>query len=372
MQIGGEDAACGEQALVVLALALAEQLLVPLVHQGEVRLVAFQNFNALALAVQDVADGSILVSIVVLAQNGEALHGIGSALHQVVDADTGSSNGQQAHSAQHGVAAAHVVGDHEGGPALCVGQLLQGALGTVGGGVDALVGFFHAHLLFQQFTQYAECQRSLGGSAGLGNDVDGEALALAQADDVVQVGGADAVAAEVDLGAIFQLVVELALDGLDDSACAQIAAADAGHHQHIRILADLCGGFLDAGELFLIIITGQIHPAEEIIARAGLCFQLVMGSFHLRIDGCIFLFADKAGEVFGVQCDTHFIITSKRFAGPLPCEEISWYKCTVPSGQSQGQNPWISYNFNSVFLFLHPELFTQTVPRSLLQRAFVR
>ena len=40
-----------------------------------------------------------------------------------------------------------------------------------------------------------------------------------------------------------------------------------------------------------------------------------MGSFHLRIDGCIFLFADKAGEVLRVQCDAHCIITSKRFAG---------------------------------------------------------
>ncbi|EDP22665.1 hypothetical protein FAEPRAM212_00445 [Faecalibacterium prausnitzii M21/2] len=36
--------------------------------------------------------------------------------------------------------------------------------------------------------------------------------------------------------------------------------------------------------------------------------------------------------MFRVQCDTHFIKTSKRSAGPLPCEEISWYKCTVPSG----------------------------------------
>ena len=54
VQVGGEDAACGEQALVVLALALAEQLLIPLVHQGEVGLVALQDLNSLALAVQDV------------------------------------------------------------------------------------------------------------------------------------------------------------------------------------------------------------------------------------------------------------------------------------------------------------------------------
>ena len=46
----------GHQALLVLALALAEQLLVPLVHHGEVRLEAGQRLHALALAVQDVAE----------------------------------------------------------------------------------------------------------------------------------------------------------------------------------------------------------------------------------------------------------------------------------------------------------------------------
>ena len=126
--------------------------------------------------------------------------------------------------------------------------------------------------------------------------------------------------------------MELALDGLDDSACAQIAAADTGHDQNIGVLADLGSSCLDAGELFLVVIPGQGHPAQKIAAGAVLGFQLLVGGFYLRVDGCIFLFADEAGEVFRVQCDTHFIKTSKRSAGPLPCEEISWYKCTVPSG----------------------------------------
>ena len=306
MQVGGEDAACGEQTLVVLALALTEQLLVPLVHEGEVRLIALEDLDALALAVQDVADGGVLVSIVIGAQHGEALHSVGSALHQSIDIDAGSGDGQQTHGAQHGVAAAHVIGNYEGGPALCVSQLLQGALGTVGGGVDALVGFLHAHLLFQQFTQHTEGQRGLGGGAGLGDDVDGEALALAQADDVVQVGGADAVAAEVDLQTILQLVVVHTLNGFHNSACAQIAAADAGHDQNVRVLADLGSGCLDAGELFLVIIPGQGHPAQKIAAGAILGFQLLVGGFYLRINSCIFLFADEAGEVFRVQCDTHY------------------------------------------------------------------
>ena len=58
-----------------------------------------------------------------------------------------------------------------------------------------------------------------------------------------------------------------------------------------------------------------------------------MGSFHLRIDGCIFLFADKAGEVFCVQCDAHFIITSKRFAGPLPARKYLGISVPFPPGK---------------------------------------
>ena len=332
VQVGGEDAACGEQTLVVLALALTEQLLVPLVHEGEVRLIALEDLDALALAVQDVADGRILVGVVVGAEHGEALHSVGCALHDVVDADAGSSDGQQAHSGKDGVAAADIVGDDEGGPALGVSQLLEGTLGAVGGGIDALVGFFHAHLVFQQLAQHTEGQRGLGGGAGLGDDVDGEALALAQRDDVIQIGGADAVAAEVDLQAVVQLVVVHTLDGFDDGACAQIAAADTGHDQNVGVLADLGSSCLDAGELFLVVIPGQGHPAQKIAAGAVLGFQLLVGGFYLRVDGCIFLFVDKTGEVLCIQSETHSIKTSKRSAGSLPCEEISWYKCTVPSG----------------------------------------
>ena len=317
MQVGGEDAACGEQALVVLALALAEQLLIPLVHQGEVRLVAFEDLHRLALAVQDVADGGVLVSVVVLAQDGEALHGVGCALHQLVDVDAGSGDGQQTHGGEHGVAAADVIGNHESGPALRVRQLLQSALGTVGGGVDALVGFFHTHLIFQQLAQHAEGQRGLGGGAGLGDDVDGELLALAQSDDIVQVGGADAVAAEVDLQAVLDLVVVQALHSLDDGAGTQIAAADTGDDQNLGVLTDLLGGLFDAGELFLVVIAGQIHPAQEVIAGAILGFQLLVGGFHLRVDGLVFLFVDKAGEVLCIQNDAHSIRTSKRFCGPF-------------------------------------------------------
>ena len=185
------------------------------------------------------------------------------------------------------------------------GQLLQGALGPVGGGVDPLVGLFGAHLIFQQLAQHAEGQAGLGGGAGLGDDVDGEPLALAQGDDVIQCGGADAVAAEVDLQARLQLVVVDALDGLHHSPGAQIAAADAGHNQDVGIAADLFGRSLDAGELFLIIIPGQIHPAQEVVAGAGLGLQALVGCSYLGIDGSKLILFDKRRKVLGVKRNAH-------------------------------------------------------------------
>ena len=342
VQVGGEDAACGEQALVVLALALAEQLLVPLVHQGEVGLVALEDLDLLALAAEDVAGGGVLVGVVVGAEHREPLHGVGRALHQLGDVDAGGGDGQQAHGRQHRVAAAHVVRHHEGGPALAVSQLLEGAAGAVGGGVDPLVGLLHADFLLQQLAQDAESQAGLGGGARFGDDVDREALALAQRDDVVQGGGADAVAAEVDLQALFQLVVVDALDGLHHGAGAQVAAADAGHHQHVGVAADLLGSGLDAGELFLIVIAGQIHPAQKVVAGAGLGFQLLVGRSHLRVNGGELVFFDKRSEVFGIKRNAHVLglqtvpfpvwfHAAGRGRGPVfRRRRKSLSKCTVP------------------------------------------
>jgi len=111
--------------------------------------------------------------------------------------------------------------------------------------------------------------------------------------------------------------VELALDGFDHSAGTQIAAADAGDDQHVGILTDLGGCFLDAGELVLIVLTGQIHPAQEIVARAVLGFQHLVGGFHLRVDGLILFFLNKGGKVFRVQCETHILSKPPDIFGAL-------------------------------------------------------
>ena len=209
VQIRGEDDRGGEQALVVLALALAEELLPPLVHHGVAGLVADHDLGALALVVQDVADGGVLVAVVLL-QRGVVvqLHGLLGAAHQGIDVRAGHGDGQQAHGGEHRVAAAHVIGHHKGLVALFVGQVLQGALGLVGGAEDALPGALLAVLLLQQLPEHPEGDGGLGGGAGLGNHVDGDVLALANLHQLRQGGGADGVPGEVDgRGVLAQVVV---------------------------------------------------------------------------------------------------------------------------------------------------------------------
>ena len=314
MQVGGEDDAGGHEALVVLAFALAVELLVPLVHHGEVGLVGGHQLNALALAVQDVAGGGVFVAVVVRRADGVGGAGVRSALHQLVDVAAGAGDGQQAHGGEHRVAAAHVVGHHKGGPALVVGLLFQGAAGLVGGGVDAVFGLFLAVAVFQILLEHPEGQRGLGGGAGFGDDVHAHPLAFAAGQDVVQVGRRDGVAGEEDLRGVFAgAVVHLALDGLDGGTGAQIGAADADDHQHVGIRTDLLGGSLDAGEFLFVIVDGEVHPAQEIVAGAGALFQQFVGRFHLGPDGAPLALVHKTVQVFSVEFYAHVMLSR-----PLP------------------------------------------------------
>ena len=274
VQVGGEVGCGGEDALVILALALGVELLEPLAHHGQRGLVVDQDLGALALAIEDVAqrrvlEGGVGGHVAALADLARVL----SALHHGLDVHAGCGDGQQTHGGQHGEASANVIRNHEGLIALRVGQRLQCAARLVGGGVDAALRTLLAVLLLQQLLEDAEGDGGLGGGAGLGDDVHGE---VALADDlhhVVEVGRGDVVAHEVDLGdaGLANAVVHLALAELDGCARAQVGAADADDNQHVAVALDLLRSRLDAGELFLVVVHRQIEPAQEIAAcaRAG-------------------------------------------------------------------------------------------------------
>lgn len=106
---------------------------------------------------------------------------------------------------------------YEGFPALFRGHLAQSALAGVGDGVDAALGALGAVLPLQHPAQSAGGNGGFGGGAGLGDDGDGEVLALQQPGQLVPVTGAQAVACEEDLGVALALtdIVVGALEQLD-------------------------------------------------------------------------------------------------------------------------------------------------------------
>ncbi len=233
VQVGGEIGGGGEDALLVLPFAFGVELLEPFAHHGEGGFVVHQNFGVLALAVENIAQGSILIG-------GVEFHGIGlagnagflSALHHFFDIDAGSSDGKQTHSRQHGEAAAHIIRNHKGFIAFGIAQVLQCTPGLVGGGIDAALGTFLAILFFQHLLEKTEGDGGFGGGAGLGDNVDGEIPVADDLHDIVQVGRRNVVAGEIDFrNALFpDAVIHLALAEFDGGAGAQIGTADADHH----------------------------------------------------------------------------------------------------------------------------------------------
>ena len=274
VQVGGKLHAGGEQALALLALALAVELLPPLGKEPEAGLVAGQQLHLLAALVQGVAGSGILPGGVLRAAHGQLGHGLGGTAHELFNVDAGYSDGQQAHSGEHGEAAAHVVGHHELLVALRVGQALQGAAGLIGGGIDALPGALLAVLLLQQGLEDTEGHSGLGGGTGLGDDVHREVPVADEGDGLQQSVGGQTVAGKQDVGGV--LLLQVIIGGcqqVDDGAGAQIGAADADDNQHLGLLLNLLGSGLDAGKLLLIIVPGQIHPAGEVAARAVMVGQ---------------------------------------------------------------------------------------------------
>ena len=287
VEVGGELGGHGEQTLAVLALGLAEQLLPPAAEHLEARLVALKDLHGLAVAIQQVPHGGILPDGVLEGTQIVAFLGVGSTVHHLHDVDTGHSQGQQTHGGQHGVAAAHIRRDDEGFPALFRGHLAQSALAGVGDGVDAALGALGAVLPLQHPAQSAGGNGGFGGGAGLGDDGDGEVLALQQPGQLVPVTGAQAVACEEDLGVALALtdIAVGTLQQLDGGTGAEVGAADADDHKYVGIAADLLRRPLDAGDLFRGLPDGQVLPAEEIVACAGAVRQSGVGGGDFLFHG---------------------------------------------------------------------------------------
>ncbi len=282
MQVRRQIDRCREQALVILAFALAVELLPPLGDIMHAGLIVRQDLYGSAASVQEVSACCIQQRIIVLERRLiKFCHGIGCAGHQFVDIQSRGCDGKQADSGQHGETSADIIRHHEGLIAFGIRQRLEGALHLIGRRINTLLRFFLAVLRFQKLLEDTESDRRLGGRTGLGDDVDGEISSLDHVHQMGQIGAAHIAAAEIDLRRFADLgadnIVEAVLQEFDRGSCAEIGSADADDDQDIGLLSDLLRRFLDAGKLFLVIIDRKSSPANVIIAFSGAGQQRLFG-----------------------------------------------------------------------------------------------
>ncbi len=277
VQVGGEIDAGGEEALALLALALAVELLPPLRHEAERRLEAGEQFDLFTGAVELVAHGGVLPrGVGVVRDLAERFH-LPRAGEQGVGVHARDGDGEQADRGEDAVASADVVGHDELLVALGVREGLESALVRVGGGVNALRRARLAVLLLKPFAEEAEGDGGLGGRAGLGNDVDGEVIVADELHHLAQRGGGQTVADEVDVGGVlFLQVVVGRAQTLDHAARAEVAAADADDDKGLGVALNLFRGGENARIFRAVVLRGQADPADEIVALAAAVEELAL------------------------------------------------------------------------------------------------
>ena len=98
VKVGGENDRGGVNALLILALAFAEELLPPFVEHRHVGLVADENFGNLALAVEDVTHCGVLVAVVLADIGIGVIESCGvCACHQLLNVNACNGDGEKSY-----------------------------------------------------------------------------------------------------------------------------------------------------------------------------------------------------------------------------------------------------------------------------------
>ena len=150
---------------MVLAFALAVELLPPFRNVVQFGVEVNEYFNLFAGAIEGVASFSISHHHVIgIGVSCGSFHSA-STFNERLNVETGNGNRHEAHRGEHRESAAHVVRYDESLVAFFFSQLAQCALAGIGDGDDALGGFGFAHLLFEHLFEEAESDGRLGGGA---------------------------------------------------------------------------------------------------------------------------------------------------------------------------------------------------------------
>ena len=293
VEVGGEVDCSGEDADAVLTFAFAVELLPPLVHVVKFGLEVDEDLDLLAGTVEGVAHGGILRGDVVVAA-AFALH-VGGSFDEGVDVEAGAGDGEETDGGEDGETATDVVGDDEGGVAFLVGRGAGSALLGVGDSNDDFARHVFAALFLTLLLEETESECGLGGGAALG-DVDHTELAVAEVlAEFVEVVLADVVAGEEDdrVGAVVGEPFELVAECFDDGAGSEIGTADAGDDDGVAVFTKSGGAGFDFGEEFGGDGRGEMHPSEEVIAGAGLCFECALCGRHVGAHGIQLALGEK-------------------------------------------------------------------------------
>ena len=279
MEVGGIDDGGGENALVLLALGFAEELLPPFGELPEMRFKGSKNFQVSSLRKELGAQAGV-------AEDGEVGEGLrggggfgggfrsgfrggfqsgfrggrggssegadeslalgGGTGEQRFNINPSGGEGEQADGAEDGVATADIIRDNEALIAFGDRFVVKSAMSGIGGGVDARLGgitVFGVKLGFEK----AEGHGWFGGGAGFRDDVDGEVV-VAEGGEEVGVGfGTERVAG------VKQFHARSGAESFGEGTVAEVGAADTDTNEIFGGLLDFGGGCLDSGKLGAVV-----------------------------------------------------------------------------------------------------------------------
>ena len=203
VKIGREDYGGGIESLTVLALAFTVKLLPPLAEHLLIGLVANEDLGDLTLAVKDITECGVSVSIIgINVACGKCGHSISRAAHKLVEIDAGNCDGKKSYCGEDREASADVVRYYEGLVACISREGLESSACLIGGNEDALLCAFLAVLVFKPRAEISESNSGLGGSTRLGDYVNANVTSLADSEKLVEIAAADVTAGEIDIGSI--------------------------------------------------------------------------------------------------------------------------------------------------------------------------
>ena len=267
MEVGGIDDGSGENALVLLTLGFAEELLPPFGELLEMRFKGGENLQVSSLRKELGAQAGIAEDREIgegLGCGGgfgggfwgggggssegadESLALGGGTGEQRLNINASGGEGEQADGAEDGVATADIIRDNETLIAFGDRFFVKSAMGSVGGGVDARLG--GVTVFGVKFgLEKAEGHGWFGGGAGFRDDVDGEIM-VAEGGEEVGVGcGAEGVAG------VKQFYARSGAEGFGEGAVAEVGAADTDTNEIFGGLLDFGGGSLDSGKLGAVV-----------------------------------------------------------------------------------------------------------------------